>query len=50
MTIIIDEITMNRLFMFGTCIGLLLTLCFFLVLHFKNEADIREAKRFEELN
>ena len=50
MTITIDEITMNRMFLFFTCIGTLLTICFVSVLYFRNEADIRDAKRFEENN
>lgn len=45
MNLTIDDITMNRLFMFLTCIGLLLTIGFIAVLHYKNEADIRDAKR-----
>jgi hypothetical protein len=50
MTIIIDETTMNRMFLFFTCIGMLLTICFISVLYFRNEAEIRDAKRFEENN
>jgi len=50
MTITIDELTAHRILICVTCLGILLCFSFLTVLFYKNEADIREAKRFEELN
>ncbi len=50
MTITIDDITAHRMLICFTCFGVLLCFSFLTVLYYKNEADIREAKRSNDIN
>lgn len=50
MTITIDELTAHRILICITCLGILLCFSFLTVLFYENEAKIREAKRYNEID
>jgi hypothetical protein len=50
MTITIDELTAHRILICITCLGILICFSFLSVLFYKNEAKIRKAKRYNEID